>query len=135
MLTIGDTYIVYPPNKLKKHRGRFVTVLSFVMEEKRPYIKIKYQDNNRQGRAQFEGLVTREVYDKLEKIEATKPPIKVNCYDCKFMLHDHIKQTNDNITGEIWFCSKKLRESFNDLMTECNDGKPRVCDGFKHDRF
>lgn len=136
MLIIGDTYVVYPHNKFKKHRGRFVTVLSFAIDEKHPYVAIKYQDNNRRGRAKFEDLITRGVYDELETQAAAQEPMKVNCYDCKFMLHDHnAKETPSNRTGENWFCSKELRESFSDLMAECNTAKPRICNGFKRDCF
>ena len=135
MLIIGDTYVVYPHNKFKKHRGRFVTVLSFVIDDEKTYVAIKYQDNNRRGRANFGDLITRGVYDKLEAQATAQEPIKVNCYDCKFMEHDHVTETTDNITGENWYCSKNLRKSFSDLMTECNTAKPRVCDGFKHDSF
>jgi len=58
---------VYPYNKRKKHTGRFVTVLSFVMDEADSYIVIRYQDNNRCGRAQFGDLVTQDVYTKMEE--------------------------------------------------------------------
>ena len=66
-LVIGSTYVVYPYNKRKKNTRRFVTVLPFAMDEADSYIVIRYQDNNRCGRAQFGDLVTHDVYTKIKE--------------------------------------------------------------------
>ena len=90
-LIIGNEYVVYPQNIRKKHRGRFVTVLSFVTDEHRPYIVIRYQDNNRQGRAKFEDLVTRSVYDELQA-QVSIEGLKIDTCDYKSMEENSRKE-------------------------------------------
>lgn len=90
-LIIGNDYVVYPQNIRKKHSGRFVTILSFVTDEHRPYIVIRYQDNNRQGRAKFEDLVTRSVYDELQA-QVSIEGLKIDTCDYKSMEENSRKE-------------------------------------------